>query len=311
MITSVDFRNYRSFVQGSANLAPFTLVIGPNGSGKSNFLRLIDEAGQLRKGDRQSAKAVNLLGQRHLNHLSEPQTMVFKLDDGGGVTIAKGEPASSAFEEGFIRLYSLDPSTIGRSEQLQDQAAVQPDGSQAVSVLDALKNGDREDLFDRIEALLRQYIPSIEKLSFFIPKKGHKQLQVRETGITSPFPVSELSEGTRLLLLILTIVHQERAPKVILLEDLDRALHARLFQQVVEMLRSVTREKGVQIIATAHNPYLVDEFLDHEDAVLLVEKENGESTITSLADRLETGESKEGALGSLWFGGFVGAVPTL
>ena len=56
--------------------------------------------------------------------------------------------------------------------------------------------------------------------------------------------------------------------------------------------RTVTREKGVQIIATAHNPYLVDEFLDHEDAVLLVEKEDGESTITSLADRLETGEER-------------------
>jgi len=308
MITSVDFRNYRSFVQGSAKLAPFTLVIGPNGSGKSNFLRLINDAGRLRKVDIHS---VNLLGQRHLNHLSEPQTMVFSLADDGGVTITKGEASSTTFEEGSIRLYALNPSTIGRPEELQDHATVQPDGSHAVSVLDGLKNGDREDLFDRIETLLRQYIPAIEKLSLFIPEKGHKRLQVREKDIASPFPLAELSEGTRLLLLILTIVHQERAPKVILLEDLDRALHPRLFQQLVETLRSVTREKGVQIIATAHNPYLVDEFLDHEDAVLLVEKENGESTITSLAERLETGESKEGALGSLWFGGFVGAVPKL
>ena len=40
MLTKVEIKNYRSFVDAEAPLAPFTLVIGANGSGKSNFLKL-------------------------------------------------------------------------------------------------------------------------------------------------------------------------------------------------------------------------------------------------------------------------------
>lgn len=72
----------------------------------------------------------------------------------------------------------------------------------------------------------------------------------------------------------------------------------------------MVEEKGIQIIATTHNPYMVDQFKDDEEAVLIVEKTGGESTITTLAERLEKNEShEEGALGALWFGGFVGGVP--
>ena len=41
-------------------------------------------------------------------------------------------------------------------------------------MLDSLKTGDREDLFNTIEATLKQYIPEIEKLSF-IPGQTVKQ----------------------------------------------------------------------------------------------------------------------------------------
>lgn len=121
--------------------------------------------------------------------------------------------------------------------------------------------------------------------------------------------MKELSEGTKLILMILRILHQENPPKLILLEDIDRGLHPRLFQKVVEMLRDIVKTKEVQIIATTHNPYLVDEFAGEEESVLIVEKEGTVSTITSLADRLQDGDTPEEALGSLWFSGFFGGVP--
>ena len=175
----------------------------------------------------------------------------------------------------------------------------------------AFKNGDREDLFERNRVCSpKQYVPSVEKLS---SKNGRfwreDSSKFEKLGIKDPFPVSEkLSEGTKLLLIILTIIHQERAPRLILLEDLDRGLHPRLFADVVSMLRDIVDEKGIQIIATTHNPYLLDEFADNEEAVLIVEKENGESTITTLAARMEKHANVEAALGELWYGGFVGGL---
>jgi predicted ATPase len=170
-----------------------------------------------------------------------------------------------------------------------------------VQVLDALKTGDREDLFETIERQLHDFVPEIEKLSF-IPSQNVKRLQVRERGIDAPIPVSELSEGTRLVLTILTIVNQERKPSIICLEDIDRGLHPALFGKIVEVCRAmVTGPNAPQIIATTHNPYFVDQFVDDEDSVVIVEKTNASTTFTPLSKRLvELGERTD-SLGADWY----------
>ncbi len=175
-------------------------------------------------------------------------------------------------------------------------------------MLDALKTGDREDLFTTIEETFKQYIPEIEKLSF-VPVANAKQLQVREKPIDKPILLQNLSEGTRLVLTILTIVYQENPPTLIGLEEIDRGLHPRLFQQVIELLSSISEEKKIQIIATTHNPYLVDEFKGLEGSVVIVEKVNGETIFTTLADKLEGLTPEEEPLGHLWYSGIVGGVP--
>src|SRR5208283_5239859 len=103
---------------------------------------------------------------------------------------------------------------IAGGEGVVPAPEVQANGSGAIQVLDALKTGDREDLFDTIERQLCTFIPEIRKLSF-APGAGNKSLQVREAGIPTPVPVRDLSEGTRLVLTLLTIVHQERKPSII------------------------------------------------------------------------------------------------
>ena len=208
-----------------------------------------------------------------------------------------------------VKVYTIDPQKAGSSEKIIEKPEVREDGSGVVQVLDALKTGDREDLFDTIEAKLKTYIPEIEKLSF-IPEADGKQLQVRERNLDKPFPVSELSDGTRIVLTILTIIYQEHPPSIICLEEIDRGLHPRLYEQVIQLCFDLSRQEGgPQIIATTHNPYLVDQFKDHESAVIVVEKENAETTFTTLAEKLEHLEPGEEPLGSLWYSGFVGGVP--
>ena len=177
-----------------------------------------------------------------------------------------------------------------------------------------LKSGDREDLFDLIETEFKRYVPEVEKLSLKTVGDGIKQIQVREKGLSEPLPASALSEGTRIILAILTIIHQEKPPAMILLEDIDRGLHPRLFEYLAPLLRDIAVRHDINIVATTHNPYLVDAMQDHKDSVIIVEKKDGASTLSTLASRLEGLEYEsvdpdDMPLGQLWFSGLVGGTP--
>lgn len=79
-------------------------------------------------------------------------------------------------------------------------------------------------------------------------------------------------------------------------------------------MRDIAERNDVNILATTHNPYLVDCFQDNKEAVIIVEKKDGASTLTTLADRLvgldyESVDPDDMPLGNLWFSGFVGGVP--
>lgn len=301
MITSTHIQNYRSIVDATVKLAPFTLLIGANGTGKSNFLQLLETLG---------SNAPQL--EKHYNYLDMPQKITLFHDYGRAdcfeVLPDLSTRSNLAPELKQIKIFRINPEKIGLQESLGPDPVVGSDGGGAVKVLDALKTGDREDLFTTIEDTFKHYIPEIEKLSF-VPGSNTKQLQVREEFIDKPILLQDLSEGTRLVLTILTIVYQENPPTLIGLEEIDRGLHPRLFQQVIELLSRISREKNIQIIATTHNPYLVDEFKGYEEAVVIVEKSNGETKFTTLAEKLDGLMPDEEPLGQLWYSGIVGGVP--
>lgn len=302
MLSRVSIKNFRSIYKSSVNLKPFTLLIGANGAGKSNFLTAVQNTYR------------NVI-QPHYNHSTEQTWVSFTSKDGSvvgrgaepGKILADSNPIPNELQN--VRIFRLDPQNSGKPEQLEGNPKVDEAGGGVVRVLDSLKTGDREDLFDKIEEMLRKYIPEIEKLSF-IPGGMIKQLQVRERHIKSPIPVSELSEGTQLVIILLTILFQERAPSIICIEDIDRGLHPRLLQKIMELCFDLTANENVpQIIATTHNPYLVDLFKGNEEAVVIVEKKEGYSTFTELSDRLEEMDEGDAPLGELWFSGHLGGVP--
>ena len=296
----MTIKNYRSILDTSVSLRPFTLLIGANGTGKSNFLHLLREVSDV-PGSPLT---------RHVNHSSSDQLFEFENHE-GKVFSLKNRLANSHIlpELKHVAVFSLNPVKAGEKETLVKHPVVHEDGSGVVQVLDSLKTGDREDLFDTIEATLREYIPETEKLSF-VPGQTVKQLQVREKHLAKPIPVSQLSDGTRLTLTILTIMFQESPPSLICIEEIDRSLHPRLFGRIVRLCRDMANEKNMpQIIATTHNPYLLDQFRDNEDAVIIVEKEKGETTFTTFEERLRHLEPDEEPLGALWYSGFVGGIP--
>lgn len=326
MITHVRIQNFRSFLDAEVDLQPFSLIVGANGSGKSNFLKFfaaVSGAGVVPVDDNYGRRSYLLHGlqwQRH--HNTEEKAEGFALHIGSEIFVAapntqQGMLATSGllpFSETGLPVFNIEPDNVSQVETTIPQAAVRSNGAGTAQVLDALKNGDREDLFVLIEQNFRKYVPEIEKLSMKTVEDGRKQIQVREKGLKQPTAATELSEGTRLILCILTILHQENPPQVILLEDVDRGMHPRLFEYVAPLMRDIAERHGINILATTHNPYLVDCFQDNKEAVIIVEKKEGASTLTTLAKKLEgldyeTVDPEDMPLGSLWYSGLIGGAP--
>ncbi len=76
---------------------------------------------------------------------------------------------------------------------------------------------------------------------------------------TDWLPAHAAREGTLLTLGVLTRLYEPAAPRVLLLDDIDRALHPRAQGEFIARLRTALDAlPGTQVIATAHSPYLAD-----------------------------------------------------
>lgn len=325
MISRVEIQNYRSFVDTAVDLRPFTLVVGPNGGGKTNFLRLFRDLNHSQPKKQSFRNAQGALSgyplklTPHFNFPETPTRVVLVTDNNKRIT-ANAIPGVGAVIDHTlgnpqtIQIYTPDPSKVSMPEKTQPNPRVHADGSGTTQVLESLRLGDDEERFEKIEAALGSYVPEIEKLSIKIPNADLKQFQVREKGILNPVPGNELSEGSRIVLCLLTILYQSAKPSLVLVEDIDRALHPRLLEQMMELFQRLAEQEDVQIIATTHNPYLVDFFDDDPASVVIVEKEDGISTLATLDERLRLSGGGEGSpedlpLGTLWFSGLLGGTP--
>jgi energy-coupling factor transporter ATP-binding protein EcfA2 len=91
------------------------------------------------------------------------------------------------------------------------------------------------------------------------------------------------SEGTLLTVGLLTVLFGPNPPRLILLDDLDQALHPKAQMELVDLLRQVlARHTELQIVATAHSPYILDKLHPNEVRVMAL-REDG----TAVCGRLE------------------------
>jgi predicted ATP-binding protein involved in virulence len=70
----------------------------------------------------------------------------------------------------------------------------------------------------------------------------------------------QLSEGTLLILAILTILHSPNKPNLILLDDIDRALHPQAQIDLIQAIKKILENHpDLQIICTSHSPLVVSQ----------------------------------------------------
>jgi predicted ATPase len=109
------------------------------------------------------------------------------------------------------------------------------------------------------------------------------------------------SEGTILLLGLLTILLGPTQPKILLLDDIEHGLHPLAQKSLLDALRQVMGVfPDLQIIASAHSPWLLDQ-LQPEQIRLMTLDEDGYAVCGKLTDHPQFEKWKEEmAPGELW-----------
>ena len=334
MIAAVQFRNFKALRSTAVKLAPFNLVLGPNGSGKTSLIQAM-----LRLRTLAGLPAVHVLelaGQR----TEGPQIVFEFMPPYQDVQVTLGcnadelvcnqlvvahppGPVGEALWAELkpklqsIRAYLFDHYAMAAPAKLTDGAALASNGGNLAAVLAGWKT-DHPASYVALETEFLRMMPDFSGMELQVGAGGSVELgaRLKENG-HDLITADSLSQGTLYLLAILALAYAPHPPAIICLEEADRGMHPRSLREVRDTLYrlSYPQDTGmgrppVQVITTTHSPYLLDQFKEHPEEVVLASKHGRAATFERLSDRTDLLDlMKETHLGDLWYSGILGGVP--
>jgi energy-coupling factor transporter ATP-binding protein EcfA2 len=218
-------------------------------------------------------------------------------------------------------LLGLEARRLAAASALGVEPSIAPDGSGLPSVLAdlAATAPDRlQAIFEATRAVIpsfggarmpRAAVPRTRREVRSIDGERHERtvedalvgnaLQIQVSGQWIDADLA--SEGTLLMLGLMTIVHGQRGTRLLLMDDIDRALHPKAQRQLMQHLKQLTTEgERLQIVCTTHSPYLLDG-VEPEDVVVVRAEEGGAASFRRLTEHPEWVKWRgELAAGEFW-----------
>lgn len=327
MLAKIEFSNFRVLQNTTLELQPLTVLVGPNGSGKSTAIqgiRSLAVPGILRRnrissfgrpGERAILSVSATIGGQEVQFSrqfssSRESNEKFNTSD---------QPIRDRFWDFIrsVRCYDLSPSKIEQPSEIDTNVELLDDCTNLPSFIDQIRDNN-EEVFASVVEQLHRWHPEFDDIRLTVPSKGRKAIRLRHTATRELVESSELSDGVLLTLAILAIANQPARPSMICFEEPEFGLHPRLMEPLVELLLSLAYpnefgrgEDPVQVLLTTHSPYLLDQFKDRPECVVVAEKHpGGSATFHSLKDRPDMTDLLEGpSLGETWYSGVLGGVP--
>lgn len=217
-------------------------------------------------------------------------------------------------------IFRLDAREIAAPGYSEDGIPrVEPNGRNAASALAALKLAE-DPAFSAVEERLRKLVPAVERIRFRLAQTLTEQISrptkqqrlVEEQTVTGQQfvfdyrgarEVSALgaSEGTLVLLALLTALHTSAKSGLVLIDDIEHSLHPMAQVQLMKQLKELlTQLPDLQIVATTHSPYILDG-VDPSDVRVFYPRGDGSIVTKRLSDHPDAQRAK-GMLtsGELW-----------
>ncbi len=294
MISKLSIRNFKCLRDVHVDLERFTIFVGPNTSGKSSILQALDllcrtfrvdhpqsPDGELQQNlSRGATDWIELAAEAGGNAFryrtrspstppTPPHVAQSKWNEyGRGVATSlatsdwkqwKPEPSGST---------PLPPSVLLRLEASKlvqpipsapDPTVMSPEGMGLHSALANMALND-PDSWQALQTNLRRIIPTIRRLRHTKTPSMHQAAALLfDTIGADSVPAHQVSEGTLLVLGLLTALHTSGRPNLVLLDDLDKGLHPKAQKELITLLRGLLETNpDLQIVAATHSPYMLD-----------------------------------------------------
>lgn len=124
------------------------------------------------------------------------------------------------------------------------------------------------------------------------------------------FDQRSTNEGFLYLLFYLTLVISDETPSFFAIENIDTAFNPKLCREVVRRLIELAKKHNKQIIATTHNPAVLDglDLSDNEQKLMVVQRSiDGYTKVRTLKN--EHIVNSDLPLSQLWLRGYIGGLP--
>lgn len=124
------------------------------------------------------------------------------------------------------------------------------------------------------------------------------------------FDQRSTNEGFLYLLFYFTLVISDETPRFFAIENIDTAFNPKLCREVMKMLNVLAQKHDKQIIATTHNPAILDglDLSDDEQKLMVVQRSvDGYTKVRTLNNKDIV--KSDLPLSQLWLRGFIGGLP--
>ena len=202
-----------------------------------------------------------------------------------------------------IRRYELPPSS----------KPIEPshNGGQTSTLfaLSSIRQPEKEASWNRILRTLATIAPHVE----FGPPYSQKTESIVSEGPNRAGSLKrdswEFSGGMARALGILFALETHPEDGTLLIEEPEQSLHPWAIRTLMEHIREVTSERGIQVILTTHSPMVLERVYPNE--VLIVERSEQEgTTFQTIKEILPYSDIARGEVGELWVHGLLGGVPS-
>jgi predicted ATPase len=200
----------------------------------------------------------------------------------------------NAVSSALSRLFLLNPIPSHMREYCQKSERLHHDGSNLAGVIAALPERRKKDIEDTIlryvSELPEKDITSL-KAELYGPFHSDAILICEEQWSKTEAPLQvdarAMSDGTLRFIAILTALLTLPEGTQLVIEEIDNGLHPSRSDLLLKMLRDIGSERSVDIVATTHNPALLDALGPEMVPFVLVahrDPESGDSKLTLLED---------------------------
>jgi predicted ATPase len=208
-----------------------------------------------------------------------------------------------------MKKYHFMLNELRSEQQLSVSSKMSPEGKNLPTVLDRVRKPTRRtNGWKRILDTLQDLAPHVRSARTKSIASGKQFVEFVESKLGRRVESWDASDGTLRALAIMLALETHPHGSTILIEEPEQNLHPWAIRSLMDHVREVIEERGIQVILTTHSQQVLEQV--HPKEVLVATRATREGTkLRTLEEMLPGHDIEMGEVGRMWVKGLLGGVP--